>query len=443
MSSAHIASDEESTPDASVTLDSFISELSPRQPATKRSGSTVDAANAPMSPVKRTKDALSFITLMVGEEATKKPPFKVDAVRALLGKVGELQESISDLLAANASLNGRLSESRAQNAGLVAQFAAVLSEREAACAAKIATALKSRPVTEVLHTSAPQTFANVTRVGRKKSRSRSRNTARQKSKSAARAKKLLESRSGPPEEAFVVTPTADKDVTACKNELWSVIKKHNSAPRIHSIVGKSGRLIIKPQDKETTDLLKKIGRSKTCNLTADTPLLPRLRFDHVDREIDPKELSDLVALQNLELNVDPVDAADFISPVFRTGPMEGVSASWVCSINPKYYSSLLALPIFVGLMRCQVTKFDRVTQCYRCFRFGHPVAYCKEVDAACVHCAKAGHLVADCPSASLPPRCANCGGSHSATDVLCSARTAFQANLLRRTDFGAPPSAPL
>lgn len=93
---------------------SGLLELSPRQPPTKRTSSTAAAANTPPSPAKRAKAVMSFITHMVGEEATKKPPFKVEAVRTLLGKVSELQEAVLDLVASNASLNGMLMESRSQ-----------------------------------------------------------------------------------------------------------------------------------------------------------------------------------------------------------------------------------------------------------------------------------------------------------------------------------------
>lgn len=68
-----------------------ITELSPRQPLTKRSSSAVAASNNPISPSKRVKAAINFITFMVVEESTKKPPFKVEAVRTLLTKVSELQ----------------------------------------------------------------------------------------------------------------------------------------------------------------------------------------------------------------------------------------------------------------------------------------------------------------------------------------------------------------
>lgn len=200
-------------------------------------------------------------------------------------------------------------------------------------------------------------------------------------------------------------------------------------------MNRNGKIILKAKNKESSDVLKGLMKKKGLNISPDLLLLPRIRIDNVDKDCDPKNLAK--DLQNPDLQIDPADQADYLSPVFKTGPRDRESSAWVCTVKPAYYATILATPIFHGFMRCRVSKFDRVTQCYRCFKIGHPAVYCREEESACAHCARTGHLADSCPSGDSAPRCANCGGAHLATDILCSSRTSFHANLLRRTDFGS------
>ena len=242
-----------------------------------------------------------------------------------------------------------------------------------------------------------------------------------------------------PADAFILSPPSDSTPQVAKAELWVEVARKVAAPRFQTITGKTGRIVLKPLNKESSDALKAIAHGKSHNLTSDSPLSPRIVIDSVDREITKENLASRIADQNPDLTIDSGDRASFIRPIFKTGPLLGDSVSWVCEVKPKYYFSLLGEAIFLGFSRCRVRKFERITQCKKCLRFGHPETYCKESSPSCARCAKSGHSIADCP-ATNKIRCANCGAGHLATDALCTYRTSFLANRLARTDFGIPPS---
>lgn len=198
---------------------------------------------------------------------------------------------------------------------MVTQFASALSDKDKDCKAQIdeikgATSSPDIPMPEV------HSFASATRAGRKATRSASRGK-RMKSKSAARAKKLGESRALPPVDAFIVTPPQDKSANTCKKELWTLIAKHLPSPRIHSVIGKSGRLVLKPRNKESADVLRKISKARSYNLHPDPPLLPRLRFDNIDRDLSPDDIPTQLISQNPELIVAASDASDFVTPSLK------------------------------------------------------------------------------------------------------------------------------
>lgn len=158
----------------------------------------------------------------------------------------------------------------------------------------------------------------------------------------------------------------------------------------------------------------------------------------MDSSIDRDDVAGAILEQNPEIGIEPGDKADFLSPIFKRGPRESDSVSWVCEVLPKYYITLVDCPVFIGFMRCNVRKYERVTQCLNCLRFGHPAAKCRSPKPFCAHCAREGHKADTCPHANNQCRCSNGGGAHSAMYIECSARTSSLAAILKRTDFGLP-----
>lgn len=68
-----------------------------------------------------------------------------------------------------------------------------------------------------------------------------------------------------------------------------------------------------------------------------------------------------------------------------------------------------------------------IVQCHRCQQFGHTKNHCGRAKV-CVRCA-GPHTVAECPRATAPIKCANCGETHVASFTGCSARKIMQERL--------------
>ena len=59
-----------------------------------------------------------------------------------------------------------------------------------------------------------------------------------------------------------------------------------------------------------------------------------------------------------------------------------------------------------------------LTQCYRCYGFGHKATQCRSKTGKCGHCADEGHRSETCDNKSNP-KCPSCGGAHKAWDDEC------------------------
>lgn len=122
------------------------------------------------------------------------------------------------------------------------------------------------------------TSVNGTRPNRSRSRSakgpKSRADARSKSRLAVRKKKLIETREASPEQAYRIK--ADNDFANVKKDLWKEVTKRSKQPKIVAIQGKNGDLIVKPQDKESADILRAISKENKCGLKNEHPSRPRI-----------------------------------------------------------------------------------------------------------------------------------------------------------------------
>ena len=67
-----------------------------------------------------------------------------------------------------------------------------------------------------------------------------------------------------------------------------------------------------------------------------------------------------------------------------------------------------------------------LTQCYKCFQYGHRATYCKHKEK-CGNCGAENHRTNDCKSAEHT--CCRCKGNHQAWSLECPDRAAEQARL--------------
>lgn len=61
----------------------------------------------------------------------------------------------------------------------------------------------------------------------------------------------------------------------------------------------------------------------------------------VDKDFNPKDISEMMAMQNTELGLNLVDACTAIRPLFKRGPRDHVGDCWVCEVRPDVHEILL------------------------------------------------------------------------------------------------------
>lgn len=77
-------------------------------------------------------------------------------------------------------------------------------------------------------------------------------------------------------------------------------------------------------------------------------------------------------------------------------------------------------------------KKQKITQCYKCQRFGHGRNNCHRM-VVCMRCAK-NHETKDCPTPNENHKCHNCGEGHMANDPKCSVYINFINNVSTRNN---------
>lgn len=233
--------------------------------------------------------------------------------------------------------------------------------------------------------------------------------------------------------AFFLSPDENNTVKDIKSTLWTEIAKRTKTPKMMAISAMSGKVVIKPQDRETSDVLRNIMRAGNRFLSEDVPLLPRIIIQGVEASILPNEIPKGIADQNPHLNITNGAENDVIKPVFKRGPRDRDTVNWVVEVHPDYLKRFTSQNLYLGYSSCRVKLFEEVTQCLKCLKFGHPAKNCLEVKNNCAHCANPGHIHRECPLINEIPKCSNCKGLHSAFDKTCSFRSNAIATRIMRT----------
>lgn len=278
------------------------------------------------------------------------------------------------------------------------------------------------------------TFATVTR--RKGARSTDRAADRSRSRATQRNRRIKEGRLTENMPSFVLQEPEGK--TEVRDMVWNQVVAKKVRPRCQTVTTRTGKVILKPIDKETTDALKHIARVSTL-LQEDRLRWPRIIIRGIGANTAMVGSQKDLLAQNPELGIDENVDEEVLKPVFQTGPRGRSTTNWVVEVNPKFYSKFESTTLYLGFMRCRTNAYEEVTQCHKCLRHGHPAAKCNEKEQVYSHCGRKGHKALDCPAAEADPTCVNCRGKHSARDKTCSARTAYLLSQVKRTDYGIAP----
>lgn len=400
--------------------------------------------------------SIKWIRHTLDMASTKKSTMTVEVTRNLFTKLDELDTAVTDLVIENLQLRSQVEEARKSAeicvGAAAAQFGTELRLREAAHEQTLEAvvtryaekeALRQQdaeargPQTErVITQEAPaETFAQVARIARPPTTTASRKPDRSVSRATKRNKALKEAKQAEHIPAFIIKSCGGKDPKEVRNVVWKKVANQQVQPKCQSIIAKDGRVIIKPLNRETADVLKSLAQTSTL-IVEDSLRWPRVIFKGVQADARPEELQSAIISQNSHLNINEDVTEEVLRPIFKHGRRDMDTTNWVMEVNPKYFDRFEDTTVYIGFMRCKAVAFEEVTQCHICLKYGHPASKCQGTDPKCTHCSRAGHRAAECPAAEGDPICANCRGKHSARDKTCSARTAYLLGLAKRTDYG-------
>jgi len=216
-------------------------------------------------------------------------------------KLKALDAAIHDTVVSNLQLTSQLEEARRSAeicvGATAAQFGTELrlrevdheqtleavvaryAEKEAIRAHGTATLAGNAPAAqvnrEIQDGVEPATFAQVTEQGRRRTRGdrppADRAAARSKSRTARRTRLLAESRNEEYRPAFVIQSADGAKASDTSAGIWKKVMSKRVIPRCQTITTNQGKVIIKPLNKETADVLKSL--SLESNELQEEPLM--------------------------------------------------------------------------------------------------------------------------------------------------------------------------
>ncbi|KAL4101141.1 hypothetical protein QTP88_021161 [Uroleucon formosanum] len=409
-----------------------------RSPISQGSSPVSKKAKVSPNPAPVARDAIRWIRHTLEEQSTKRSAMPVETQRNMFDMLTRLDAAVHDLVMTNLEGQSQLEEARRSSeicvAAAVAQFGAEMRLREAAHEQTLEAVVARLTEKEATRTAVPEavirvpeamqgtekgnTYSSVAR--RKTERSRDRNADRSRSRAAMRNKKLKEVRQEDHVPSYILNECPGKTLKDIKELIWSQVKAKKKNPKCHTVTTKTGKTILRPSDKETSDVLKHLSAVSSL-IKVDSLRWPRVVVRGVSSDMDMTiETQRDILGQNPELEISSDTEDEVIRPIFKSGPRMRSTTTWVMEVNPKYYLKFEDTTLYIGFMRCRVSVYEEVTQCHICLRYGHPAAKCDEKEHVCAHCGRKGHKASDCPAAEAEPKCANCRGKHSARDKTCA-----------------------
>jgi len=216
------------------------------------------------------------------------------------------------------------------------------------------------------------------------------------------------------------------NVDAVRDEVWHTIRSRTKMPRMNVVKNRTNLIII-PDDDDTLEVLRATDKLRELG-----PKKPRVIIYNVESVLTEQDLIDGLRFQNPELKITEEEVGQ-TKPIYKTGPKNKDVVHWVVETPPNVLEKIKGKKIFLGLCRCNIKLYTSMTQCFKCQKFGHTAAKCRDSMPTCRNCAE-GHDSRECKSEVV--KCANCKGPHKASSVKCKGRDRATNTLLRRTDFG-------
>ena len=196
-------------------------------------------------------------------------------------------------------------------------------------------------------------------------------------------------------------------------------------------------------DKECGALksVKKIGKSlaAVCYNSKQAQRLNNMTtLCGVDVGVAPETPQTKGVIVGVDLDITEDDLLDELSDqvtqVKRITRRSGGEVTPTKAVVLWFDTSNLPTTINIGYEIKKVMAYrPPVSRCYNCQRYGHSAHRCN-AKIRCPRCSQ-GHKWEDCPNKKETPKCANCGGNHSAAYMGCNKyKVAKDIHIITRTE---------
>lgn len=199
-----------------------VDELSPRQPATKRTN-TSGVTNPQPDHASQVQNAIGWLQHTLGLEVLKKSVMDITVKRNIVDRLHALSTANALLQIDHARLMSKHEASHSNIGDIISKFTTIISEKEheiSQLKLQIANLTDTPPNPNPVNPS-PR-YAEVTKTNRARQRSKSKNrteAARDQSRVQKRTNILAEKRTCAPEKAYIFTPSEEFPALQTKKEI--------------------------------------------------------------------------------------------------------------------------------------------------------------------------------------------------------------------------------
>ncbi|CAH1992579.1 unnamed protein product [Acanthoscelides obtectus] len=245
------------------------------------------------------------------------------------------------------------------------------------------------------------------------------------------------------ESSVLLVKSADRNN---RDDVLQVLSKTIIPSRLNICISgtkkiKEGVAVYCKGDDDVAKLKNAVNGQINGRLTANElkKYNPRLLVKNVNFSDDIKD--DKMLIENIVGLNDMDDHADLkvITKIERTRQI-------VLEVSPDLRKKLLTRGyVWLGWRKCPIVDHLRITQCFRCCKFGHIAKQCKSSTSACIKCSR-DHMANQCEVASDQVKCIICVSygskskshvqvNHAANDSHCPAYINYVRNLKNRINF--------
>ncbi|KAL7294949.1 hypothetical protein TKK_0011660 [Trichogramma kaykai] len=196
-----------------------------------------------------------------------------------------------------------------------------------------------------------------------------------------------------------------------KSKVFNKLDPVNSNIHVEAVrTRRDGTLVIEACSR--SDLEKVLGAAAELDkegieLKERTKRSPRDIVYDIPNDYTENYVLDAISKQNKELWGDDELSAGALTLSFKPGGARDGCTNWVFEVTPAVRLKLMDQgKLYIGMSRCKVEDFVRITRCYKCQEIGHISRYCKEEGDTCAFCAEP-HSSKTCTSKDTI-RCALC-----------------------------------